>query len=435
MMTPMADAHAEPPAHARRGSASNLSLILALAGMVVIAVGLRATSAIFAPTFFALTLVLAARPVQRWLVQRRVPPVLAATIVLVALYVVLLVLITALGLALVQLYDTVPAYFDEFGSVYTGLVDQAERFGVAKADVDSLIGSLEFGGVVNLIGDVLDSLSAATSQLVLVVMVMFFLAFDSLNAGRRWRLLDDAKPELAEALTHFAVVVRRYWLVSTLFGLVVAVIDVVALLALGVPLALTWGLLAFVTNYIPNVGFVLGLVPPALLALLDSGPVTMVWVIVIYSVVNFTIQSLIQPKFTGDAVGLSPTVTFLSLVFWALVMGPLGALLAVPLTLFAKAVLVDADPAARWANAFLVTGREVVPPPGPRSLRQRTGGPRTSGVLDAPDEREARDALGEHPAPTDAEPDDLTAPTDAEADGGPAGATLPAGPTPPAPPR
>lgn len=359
MMTTMAAAHAERVDHAGPRRASSLSIILALAGVVIIAVGLRAISSIFAPAFFALTLVLAARPLQRWLIRHRVPPWLAATIVLLSMYVLLLALITAAGLALAQLYDTVPRYFDEFGTIYDDLMNQLEAFGVAQSDVDSLLGSMQFGSVVTVIGDVLDSLGAAGSQLVVVIMVMFFLAFDSLNAGRRWRTLAASKPELTEALTDFAVGVRKYWLVSTVFGLIVAAIDVVALVALGVPLAFTWGLLAFVTNYIPNVGFVLGLLPPALLALLDSGPVTMVWVIVIYSVVNFTIQSLIQPKFTGDAVGLSPTITFLSLVFWAIVVGPLGALLAVPLTLFAKAILIDADPSARWANAFLVSGRDA----------------------------------------------------------------------------
>jgi predicted PurR-regulated permease PerM len=76
-------------------------------------------------------------------------------------------------------------------------------------------------------------------------------------------------------------------------------------------------------------------------------------VIVVYCVVNFVIQSLIQPRFVGDSVGLSMTVTFLSLVFWAWLLGPLGAVLAIPLTLLAKALLVDIDPQARWAAALL----------------------------------------------------------------------------------
>lgn len=95
------------------------------------------------------------------------------------------------------------------------------------------------------------------------------------------------------------------------------------------------------------------------MALLANGPTNALLVVVVYSVLNFVVQSLIQPKFTGDAVGVTPTVTFISLIVWAWVLGPLGALLALPATLLVKAVLVDADPQARWANAFLASKPET----------------------------------------------------------------------------
>jgi AI-2 transport protein TqsA len=116
--------------------------------------------------------------------------------------------------------------------------------------------------------------------------------------------------------------------------------------------------LAFITNDIPNIGFVLGLIPPALLALLQGGVRQAVLVIVAYSVINVMIQSLLQPKFVGDAVGLSVTLTFLSLDFWIFVIGPLGALLAVPLSLFVKALLVDADPDSRWLDPLITPSRQ-----------------------------------------------------------------------------
>jgi AI-2 transport protein TqsA len=141
--------------------------------------------------------------------------------------------------------------------------------------------------------------------------------------------------------------------VTTIFGLIVAVMDTVALAIMGIPLAVTWGLLAFITNYIPNIGFIVGLVPPAVLALLQGGPKLMIIVIVVYCVLNFVVQSLIQPRFVGDSVGLSVTVTFLTLFFWTWLIGPLGAILAIPLTLLAKAMLVDIDPGASWADALL----------------------------------------------------------------------------------
>jgi AI-2 transport protein TqsA len=136
------------------------------------------------------------------------------------------------------------------------------------------------------------------------------------------------------------------------FGLIVAVLDGLALAIIGVPLAVLWALLAFITNYIPNVGFIIGVVPPALLALLTSGVPEMLVVIGVYCVLNFVIQSLIQPRFVGDSVGLAMTTTFVALVFWAWLLGPLGALLAIPLTLLAKALLVDVDPTARWVTAL-----------------------------------------------------------------------------------
>ena len=146
------------------------------------------------------------------------------------------------------------------------------------------------------------------------------------------------------ALGRFAHGTRNYMSVSAGFGFVVALIDGVALQLMGVPGAFVWGVFAFVTNFIPNIGFVIGVIPPALIALLDGGAGLMVAVIVVYRVVNFLIQSVIQPRVVGDSGGPVPTLTFMSLVFWTLIVGPLGALLAVPLTLLTRALLVEADP-------------------------------------------------------------------------------------------
>jgi AI-2 transport protein TqsA len=175
------------------------------------------------------------------------------------------------------------------------------------------------------------------------------------------------RPELETALRSFAHGTRSYLLVSTVFGLIVGVLDGVALAIIGVPLPVLWGVLAFITNYIPNIGFVIGLVPPALLALLTLGVPEMLVVIAVYCVLNFVIQSLIQPRYVGDSVGLATTTTFVALFFWAWLLGPLGALLAIPLTLLIKALLVDVDPAARWANAL--AGSLAAEPRTPRRRR------------------------------------------------------------------
>jgi AI-2 transport protein TqsA len=173
-------------------------------------------------------------------------------------------------------------------------------------------------------------------------------------------LLERRLPVMVDAMSSFARGTRTYLGVSAAFGLIVAVIDTALLWAMGIPGAFLWGVLAFVTNFIPNIGFVIGVVPPALIAALEGGPSLMIAVVVVYSLVNVVIQSGIQPRNVGGAVGLSTTLTFLSLVFWTWVLRPLGALLAVPMSLFFKAILVEADPKARWLDP-LISGRPEDP--------------------------------------------------------------------------
>jgi predicted PurR-regulated permease PerM len=144
-----------------------------------------------------------------------------------------------------------------------------------------------------------------------------------------------------------------------------------------IPGAFVWAVLAFVTNFIPNIGFIIGVIPPAFMGLLDSGVEKMIAVIVVYTVINFVIQSVIQPRVVGDAVGFSPTLTMLSVVFWTWIIGPLGAVLAVPHSLLTRALLVEADPSTRWAlpliagkpekpEADLVNAKTASPAPSPQ---------------------------------------------------------------------
>jgi AI-2 transport protein TqsA len=231
------------------------------------------------------------------------------------------------------------------------------------------INGIDRGRLVGAIGGLLTELTSLTTSLVFLVALLLFLGVEVGWAHSRLAEIAADRPKLREALDEFVRRSRRYLLVTTIFGFIVAALDTVALALLGIPLALLWGVLSFVTNYIPNIGFLLGVAPPAVLALLQHGPRRALAVLVFYCVLNFVVQSLIQPRFTGDAAGLSTTTTFLALVFWAWVLGPLGALLAVPLTVLVKVVLVDIDPAAGWAAALLRPPRTDGTPtaPAPRT--------------------------------------------------------------------
>ena len=270
------------------------------------------------------------------------------------MYAIILSMLAALTLAVSRLATLLPAYGPQFTDLLNQATDRLDELGIGEDQLRSAVDQLSLSNLVGPLQRLLGGVTTVLSDAFFIVALVFFLALEAAGFSGRLTAAAGQRPQLVAALKDFASNTRRYVAVSTIFGLVVAAVDVVALYWLGVPLPLLWGLLSFITNYIPNVGFVLGLVPPALLALLEGGVGRMVAVIVAYSIINVVFQSVIQPMVVGDAVGLSATVTFLSLVFWAFVFGPLGALLAVPLSLLAKALLVDADPALHWLRPLLV---------------------------------------------------------------------------------
>ena len=340
------------------------TIILTVAAIVVGCAGIYMLHDLLAPAFFALTLVITVRPIVALASRHHVPRPVSAVGAIILIYAFVIGLFVALGVAIAQLIETLPGYSGKFEAIWTQFQALLGRFGIDQSTLMSQAsGMLDTSRIVTLAQGMLSQVTSFGSVLMIMALTVVFLMFDMSRIELRARALTILKPEIAAALAGFAKAVRSYWLVSTIFGLIVAVLDVVALGILGVPMAVTWGVLSFITNYIPNIGFFIGLIPPALLALVDSGPWTALWVVVAYAALNFVIQTLIQPKFTGDAVGLNTTTTFLSLLFWAEVIGALGTILAIPLTLFVKALLIDSDPRSRWVSIFLSAGDTPVRAP------------------------------------------------------------------------
>ena len=347
----------EAPAERLQGEA----IVIIVAGLAVSCAGIYFARALIGPAFFALTLVITVRPLVSWASRHHVPRSMSAVGAILLIYAFVLMMFAALGIAIAQLVDTLPDYAVKFQAIWGGIQEMLARFGVDQSALFGQISqAMDTGRIVMVAQGLLAQITNFGSILSVMALTVIFLMFDMSRIEVRAQALTILKPGIAGALADFAGAVRSYWLVSTVFGLIVAVFDVIALGFLGVPMAVTWGVLSFITNYIPNIGFFLGVIPPALLALVDSGPWTALWVVVAYAVLNFVIQSLIQPKFTGDAVGLNTTTTFLSLLFWSQVIGALGTILAVPLTLFVKCVLIDSDRRSRWVGIFLSAGDNPV---------------------------------------------------------------------------
>jgi AI-2 transport protein TqsA len=347
-------------------------VIVGLAGAFVVVAGLRELSDILGPAFLALVLTVAAQPIRPWLVRRGLPTWVGTVLALVVIYAVLLTLALSLAVAGARFATLIPTYEEEFKATVTDGLSWLEGAGVGQEQIDGMAGALDLDNVLAALGSLAADLLGVLSSLFFVVTLVLFMVVDASTLSRNLLHLPPERRPLVTALGSFAKRTRTYLIVSSIFGLIVAAIDTVALLWIGVPLAWVWGLLAFITNYVPNIGFVIGVIPPAVIGLLEGGAGTMITVIVVYCAVNLVIQSVIQPRVVGEAVGLSPTLTMLSLVFWAYALGAVGALMAVPLTLLAKALLVDADSRSAWISPLL-DGSEPAQRDAPGSTDERPG--------------------------------------------------------------
>ncbi len=332
-----------------------LNVMLTLAAGIVLVAGLRAFADIVGPVFMAFVVVVAVSPIHGALTRRGVPAWLAGLATFLSSFGVVAAIVAALVWSAAELTQLITGdtYADQLQNARGDIADLLEEVGVSGGELEGVLDSIDLGTVASQVTSALSGVLGLLSAFSLLVITMLFVVMDSAKFERSLGRVAGARPTVVQALRNFAGSTRSYFVVSSVFGLIVAALDVAALWALGIPLALVWGVLSFITNYIPNIGFVIGLIPPALLGFFEGGWSLALWVIIIYSVINFVIQSILQPKFVGDAVGLSTTLTFLSLIFWGWVIGPLGALLAVPLTLLAKALLIDIDPTTQWAAPLI----------------------------------------------------------------------------------
>jgi AI-2 transport protein TqsA len=362
-------------------------ILLGLAAGTVATFGISGLRGILAPTLLTLVLTICAAPVRTRLTARGAPRGIATTAVALVVFGVLAAFVYAILIALIQFTAMLPTYSEQFARIGSSIARWLEGLGIGQAQIQAALAGADPRNVVATVAGAVGGLADLTAALVIILTMMILMAADSSYTRVVLGQLGAVHPNLVGALTQYTSNVRRYMIVTTLLGVAQGTLNTVALAILGVPAALLWGMLAFLCSYIPNIGYFVALVPPLLFGLLVGGWPTGIAVLVVYGVINAVVQSIIQPRVVGQAVSLSQTLTLFSVLFWAVVIGPIGAILAVPLTLLVKAVLVDADPRTRhWQPALGPTAEtrallraEIAQERADRAARSAATGPAATG--------------------------------------------------------
>jgi predicted PurR-regulated permease PerM len=335
------------PPSARLG-AGPLTPLLAIVLVMIAALALREIASLVVPVLFGLFLALVAWPLVGRLEARgsRHAVALTATLLVVLAVVVVVALVVAFSIA--ELVLQVPRYEDRFRALVTAAQAMLAGFGVT-VDPEAITSVVSVSQVLSWLRPVASAASATGLGLLVLTLTMIYALVGGSSLRARAEATFGAEGKLLSGIEQFGTDLRKYLLVRAQLGVFAAVLSAILLWVLNVPFPLLWAFLVFAASFIPNIGTFIAVVPPAILALLGGGVVPAVAVVVGYTLINFAQDHFLQPVVMGSELNLTPLVVFLSVLAWAWILGPAGALLAVPLTVGLVAILEAYPSGARIA--------------------------------------------------------------------------------------
>ncbi|HET6584618.1 MAG TPA: AI-2E family transporter [Nannocystaceae bacterium] len=389
-------------------------VVLAAAALVVAA--LKAAGTLLLPFLVAVFLSVLVAPMVLWLERRNVPVVLAALVVMLAVFAGVGAFAALVTQSMNGFEDAVPRYERALLAMSDKTIVWLQSRGLSVVRGDGWLEHFDPGSVVALVGVFLSGLVTALSNLALVLLTVFFVLLEVAGFPRKLRAaVGDPEADL-RPFAEIALELQRYLWMKSVLSLLTGVLVWAWLAAIGVDFPVLWGLVAFLLNYVPNVGAIIAGLPPLLVAMVqpELGTVEILLVLAGFTAIHTVIGNILEPQMFGRELGLSPLVVFLSLAFWGWVWGPVGMLLSVPLTMVVKlllertedlrwiAVLLGPSPGphaphrAHHVVANLLRRRRKAPGAGPQGLH--TAGKRKPWLSGA--ESPAEPPVGREPAPS-----------------------------------
>ena len=330
---------------------SSTRVLLTIAAVVVIAFGLKAAESVVVSFLLSAFIAIIAAPPIFWLEQRRVPDALAITGVMIAMVGVLVSVGALLVRSGTAFTDRLPFYQERVADLVNQTVAWLTGLGV-EIDSDIALNFLNPGMALDLAGNLLRALGSVMSNSFFILLTVIFILAEASSFPRKLReVLADPEKEMP-LFSRFAESVNRYIAIKTSTSLTTGLLVTLSLWVIEVDFPVLWGLLAFLLNFVPNIGSIIAAVPAVLLALIQLGPGAALAATAAYLAINIIMGNVVEPRFMGRGLGLSTLVVFLSLVVWGSLLGPVGMFLSVPLTMTAKLAL-EVNPATAWIAVLL----------------------------------------------------------------------------------
>lgn len=332
-------------------SSRGMRILFSTAAIVIIIAGVYLAQSVVVLFLLSFFLALLGTPMVLWLKEKRVPSSIAVLIVM-AIIVIIILLIGA------QIASSFSSFTEELPQLQTLIRERVIELVAFLKSKDLIVKDNFFLEYINpetilkLTASLLSGLGSALSDLVLILITVAFILLEISSFPMKIRKIIGDPKQVFPKFTEFIINMKRYMFVKTIINIVAGILIGLWMFILGVDFPVLWGFLAFLLHYIPNIGAVVSAIPAALLALIQLGTGSALLVIAGNIFVGFVIGNVIEPRLMGRKFGLSTLVVFLSLLFWGSLLGLIGAILSIPLTMTLK-FLFETYKSTQWIAILL----------------------------------------------------------------------------------
>jgi len=328
--------------------------------LVIVLAGIKAANTIVVPFLLSLFIAMACSPMISRLQKLKVPRSLAILTVILAIVVFGFILAGMVGQSMNEFSQNVPKYRAQLAEQFSWLINQLDALNV-KIDKQQLLSYLDPGMAMNMATNVLTSLGGVLTNFLLILLIVLFMLFEAHSIAPKIHIALDDPDMKMQQIDKFLSSVKNYLAIKTLVSLGTGLIIGIWLYVLGLDHFMLWAMLAFLLNYIPNIGSIIAAVPAVLLAFVQLGAPSAGLVALGYVLSNTVMGNVVEPRYMGRGLGLSTLVVFLSLVFWGWLLGTVGMLLSVPLTMIVK-IALESNQQTHWIALLLASENEEFVP-------------------------------------------------------------------------
>jgi len=334
-----------------------LKALLVTAAIFIILAGLKLATNILVPFLLSVFIAIICNPLVAKASKYKIPKTLAVILVIVIFVLIVLSIASLVGSSLTQLSHLLPEYRAQLNDQFSWLTQQLARYNIQISN-DLLTEYFDPAAALGLAAKMLSGLGNVMANFFLILITVIFMLFEASSLPLKFHFaLDDPQMRMQQ-IDRFLSSVNHYIAVKTMVSIATGVVVTVMLWTFGLDFYLLWGVLAFLLNYIPNIGSIIAAVPAMSLAMLQLGFAEAGFIGLGYMVINTVMGNVIEPRYLGKGLGLSTLVVFLSLIFWGWLLGTVGMLLSIPLTMIIK-IALESSSEGSWFAVLLSDNASV----------------------------------------------------------------------------